>query len=74
MPGRALLIGGAVQGTLAGVDNDIAAMKEALVAHGLTVEPAFTLTVFVSGVLQQPPPEGEMLSQLPPLAFATDAL
>lgn len=44
MPGRALLIGGAVQGTLTGVDNDIAAMKEALVARGLTVEPAFTLT------------------------------
>jgi hypothetical protein len=43
MPGRALLIGGAVE-ILTGVDNDIAAMKEALVARGLTVEPAFTLT------------------------------
>ncbi|WP_194913363.1 caspase family protein [Catenulispora rubra] len=43
MPGRALLIGGAVE-TLTGVDNDIAAMKDALIARGLTVEPAFTLT------------------------------
>ncbi|MEY9861170.1 hypothetical protein ABH935_006810 [Catenulispora sp. GAS73] len=43
MPGRALLIGGALE-QLTGVDNDIAAMKEALEERGLTVEPEFVLT------------------------------
>ncbi|MEZ0107689.1 hypothetical protein ABH920_001681 [Catenulispora sp. EB89] len=43
MPGRALLIGGALE-QLTGVDNDIAAMKEALENRGLTVDPEFVLT------------------------------
>lgn len=41
MPGRALLIGVAVDG-LSGVENDVAAMAEALRARGLTVEPPLT--------------------------------
>ncbi|MEY9910161.1 hypothetical protein ABIA35_006405 [Catenulispora sp. MAP12-49] len=41
MSGRALLIGGAVE-SLTGVENDVAAMAEALSARGLTVEPPLT--------------------------------
>lgn len=41
MPGRALLIGVALDG-LTGVDNDVAAMADALTARGLTVEPPLT--------------------------------